>query len=150
MNPNLLYGLNPEQLLLLIGKNLPRDVAPQPANSESAGRGPGWKIEYKLKGGIQIRWSPGSARSDHPQQPYWRVSSGLRGKSAKIAAGAWEDRPPEFGGTPELPSLGGEDEPSPDEPLEQGPCACGGSTGGGGLLFDDGDDGSAARAGDSG
>lgn len=45
---------------------------------------------------ISVRWSAGSLRADHPEDPYWRVSSAQNGLSGRIPGRGWPDGPPEY------------------------------------------------------
>jgi hypothetical protein len=87
-------ALNPTTLEDNLG-GFPPGVKISEANSESAGKGPGFRmIEDGADGNITIRWSPGSARLDHMDDPYWRVSSKWVGKSRvgdEIPADEWDD-----------------------------------------------------------
>ena len=103
--PQVLDGLNPPDVLTQLGwdpNSLPSGWSIEPASSSSLGAGAGWKLFTLSGGNIQIRWSPGSPRSDHPSTPYWTVSSGTYGPTAgnrkgslgpAIDGGAW-DQPP--------------------------------------------------------
>lgn len=93
--PQVLEGMNPEDVINLLG-GLPAGASVSPAQSASLNAGPGWKLSIKSGGNITIRWSPGSARSDHPGTPYWRVSGGRYDRSGQIPAGTWENGPPEY------------------------------------------------------
>ncbi len=140
-NPQLLLGLNPPQLLELLGDNLPPEAKIGPGQSSSAGRGPGWKLTRNTRGNVTLRWSPGSKRPDHSDEPYWRVSRGGINpvQSQGVAAGEWPDAPSEYvwPDVPSLPSIG-DGKPTVDPPpTDDGPCACGGARIGGGGVFDD-------------
>ncbi len=118
--PQVLKGLNPDDVMQLLGpEGIPSDAYVGPAHSGSLGEGPGWKIELKSRGNITIRWSPGSAREDHPDTPYWKVASGKYGakEGERIPAGQWEDRPAEYRGPRTGTSgIGGGDDESGTEP----------------------------------
>lgn len=95
-NPQLLQGLNPQNLIDALG-GTPAGWTVSPAQSASAGKGPGWKLSNPNDGGYQIRWSPGSARADHPDTPYWVVSGGKLKDTARVEnAGEWPDGPSEY------------------------------------------------------
>jgi RHS repeat-associated protein len=88
-NPEILKWKNPGQLLEAMG-GLPPGWSVSAARSTKA---PGWKMWDVAHTNNQIRWSPGGTRSVHPEGPYWRVSSGLIGKSDPIDAAEWPDGP---------------------------------------------------------
>jgi hypothetical protein len=94
--PDVLNGMNPQDVLDRLG-GIPQDFEVKAGQSESLEAGPGWVLHSRTSGGITIRWSPGSARPDHPSTPYWRVSSGKFGKyPLRVPARDWTDGPPEF------------------------------------------------------
>ena len=97
-NPDLVQGMNPQDLLDKLG-GVPEGFNIRPGRSSSKGAGSGWVLSRPGapgKPGIQICWSPGSARADHPSDPYWVISSDKTGRSARIPAGPWPDGPAPF------------------------------------------------------
>lgn len=102
--------MNPADLLNKLG-GIPDEFTVSPARSSSAGLGSGWKLTSEQEGGIQIRWSPGSARPDHPSDPYWVVSSGRGGTAGPVEAGTWPDGPEPYVTPPD---------PGPEEPGSSG------------------------------
>jgi RHS repeat-associated protein len=93
-DPWILEGMNPQQLLDALG-GVPQGFTELPGRSVSVA--PGWKLNApKTKdGAVQIKWSRGSKRPDHPDDPYWRVSRGGQDgfRSPEIPAGDWPDGP---------------------------------------------------------
>ena len=111
-HPQVLEGMNPDDLLSHLGWSstaLPSGWVTDEATSSSKGAGTGWKLFNEGGGGYQFRWSPGSLRPDHSEEPYWTVSSGVYGRTSGeqgIPAGDW-DEPPYA--TDPTPSQGGDD-----------------------------------------
>jgi hypothetical protein len=62
-DPWVIENLDPDQVLQALRAfgGPPPDAQIGPGNSSSLGEGPGWKLYVPSGGGIQIRWSPGSA-----------------------------------------------------------------------------------------
>jgi hypothetical protein len=118
-DPDLLNGMNPQDLMDKIGE-LPEGWGVEPAQSESAGLGSGWKVSCPADGGIYIRWSPGSARPDHPSDPYWQVSGGRIGKSPKIPGRTWDDGPEPYVKSPDTENGGKVPDEGGDEPVQGG------------------------------
>ena len=111
--PQVLAGMNPDEFIEALG-GVPPGFSVQPGQSASLGQGPGWKLTTQDDGGYQFRWSPGSARPDHPDNPYWRVSSGEYGKSPdRIPGGDWPDGPSEYTNPP-APRAGGDSDSGGD------------------------------------
>ncbi len=123
--PQVLKGLDPDEVIQALGpEGVPSNAYVGPAGSSSAGQGPGWKLNWDgPRGNVTIRWSPGSARSDHPSEPYWKVSSGEYGTSERIPAGNWENRPEEYGGPQTPPRQTGDEGNNEDN--EENPCLAG-------------------------
>lgn len=75
--------------------------------------------------GRLVRWG-GSARSDHPDDWYWTVSSGEGGKVSEIPAGNWPGGPRQFvgdtGGVYPKSRGGGSDGGGDENPPGGDPC----------------------------
>jgi hypothetical protein len=89
----ILTGKSPGQILEEM-QGVPEGWAVPPGQGQSVA--PGWKMWELAHIDNQIRWSAGSMRADHPDDPYWIVSTGPSGKSERIPAAEWPDGPPEY------------------------------------------------------
>lgn len=128
-DPSVLKDLNPDDLLNALG-GVPSGFTIAPGQSKSAGLGPGWKLSSPEDGGVAIRWSPGSARPDHPETPYWRVSGGgTYGTSPRVPAAEWPAGAPDFVNGPPAPAGGSGSDGDPCLAAFTG-SPCGGFDGG--------------------
>jgi RHS repeat-associated protein len=89
----ILSGKNPGQILEEMG-GVPSGWEVSPGQGQSVA--PGWKMWEIAHPDNQIRWSAGSLRPDHPDDPYWVVSSGASGRSERIPGAEWPDGPSEY------------------------------------------------------
>lgn len=103
-DPNMLEGMNPGQLEAELG-GIPAGYTVTPGQGTSIA--PGWSL--RGGGSVRITWMKGSARADHPDTPYWRVSSARTGKSGRIPAGDWPDGPSEYTQLPGSGNNSGDD-----------------------------------------